>query len=198
MLEAGQALAFCVSVAAQPRIGRCHGVILKSWQGRCGPWHRCCWHHKPACCAAVQQPPVAAAVSIPCRRAGADPAPLLCRQPRPGLQPQAALLQTAAAGALQPTAEVVGILQRWSGEIVACISEEDERALAAKGESSRQVGITGGLGLSRAASWTQEEGLGSRRGDTGAAGVVRGRCKGRDAALGSSSLAAALDQVPPP
>ncbi|KAL4433810.1 hypothetical protein ABPG75_000251 [Micractinium tetrahymenae] len=53
----------------------------------------------------------------------------------------AVLLQTAAAGALQPTAEVVGILQRWSGEIVACISEEDERALEAKGESSRQESV---------------------------------------------------------
>jgi hypothetical protein len=52
---------------------------------------------------------------------------------------QAQLLQTAASDALQPTAEVVGILQRWSGEIVGCISEDDERALSSKQASSRQV-----------------------------------------------------------
>lgn len=49
------------------------------------------------------------------------------------------MLQAAAADALQPTAEVVGILQRWAGEVVACINEDDERALAAKQASSRQV-----------------------------------------------------------
>lgn len=31
------------------------------------------------------------------------------------------------------------LLQRWSGEIVACISEDDERALASKQASDRQV-----------------------------------------------------------
>ena len=43
------------------------------------------------------------------------------------------------AGMLQPTAEVVGVLQRWSGEVVACVSEEDEQALASQQDSGRQV-----------------------------------------------------------
>ncbi|KAI3434597.1 hypothetical protein D9Q98_002666 [Chlorella vulgaris] len=43
---------------------------------------------------------------------------------------------TGGEAALQPRGEVVGILQRWSGEVVVCISEEDERALAAKRQDS--------------------------------------------------------------
>ncbi|KAL4852980.1 DIS3-like exonuclease 1 [Chlorella vulgaris] len=43
---------------------------------------------------------------------------------------------TGGEAALQPRGEVVGILQRWSGEVVASISEEDERALAAKRQDS--------------------------------------------------------------
>ncbi|PRW57734.1 DIS3-like exonuclease 1 [Chlorella sorokiniana] len=53
----------------------------------------------------------------------------------------ARMLAAAAADELQPTAEVVGILQRWSGEIVACISEDDERALASKQASDRQESV---------------------------------------------------------
>jgi hypothetical protein len=53
---------------------------------------------------------------------------------------------TGGEAALQPRGEVVGILQRWSGEVVACISEEDERALAAKRQNSgRQVGRWGAM-----------------------------------------------------
>lgn len=55
---------------------------------------------------------------------------------------------TGGEAALQPRGEVVGILQRWSGEVVVCISEEDERALAAKRQDSgRQVGRKQGYGV---------------------------------------------------
>lgn len=50
------------------------------------------------------------------------------------------LLNNSAAGGAQPTGEVVAVLARAAGEIVAAIAEEDERALEAKGDTGRQVG----------------------------------------------------------
>ena len=50
----------------------------------------------------------------------------------------AALFSAAAADALLPCAEVVGVLSRSGAEVVACLAEEDEQALLARGESGRQ------------------------------------------------------------
>jgi hypothetical protein len=45
----------------------------------------------------------------------------------------------AAAQGLVPAGEVVAVLQRAAAEVVACVSEEDERALSSPAASTRQV-----------------------------------------------------------
>lgn len=59
-------------------------------------------------------------------------------QPPSPIQAEDVLNNSAGAGA-QPTGEVVAIVARGVGEIVATIAEEDERALMAKKDMGRQV-----------------------------------------------------------
>eukprot|EP00887_Chlorella_sp_A99_P003744 scaffold7.g3744.t1 len=57
------------------------------------------------------------------------------------LDPVAQLFAGASADALLPCGEVVGVLQRSGAEVVACLAEEDERALSSRQESSRQESV---------------------------------------------------------
>ncbi|GAB4819868.1 hypothetical protein N2152v2_006914 [Parachlorella kessleri] len=59
-----------------------------------------------------------------------------------GAGPLAAdVLNNSVGGRAQPTGEVVAVVQRGPGEVVATISEEDERALTAKGDTGRQEAV---------------------------------------------------------
>ncbi len=49
------------------------------------------------------------------------------------------LLNNSVGGGAAPSGEVVGIVQRGVGEVVATISEADERALLTKQDVGRQV-----------------------------------------------------------
>lgn len=80
-------------------------------------------------------------VSLPCEISWTTAcAPLPLADPVWPTSLQAQLFNSAAEDALLPAAEVVGVVQRSGAEVVACITEEDEKALAAREVSTRQVG----------------------------------------------------------
>lgn len=65
-------------------------------------------------------------------------APAFCGEFQPVIAAAAATRDTVPCS-IQPAGFRYPAMQRWSGEIVACISEDDERALASKQASDRQV-----------------------------------------------------------